>query len=58
VLKHGLTMPFILASICQTNLFLLIKVLWTIKQHTKAALGQYVAEEQLIKHSSAMDNGM
>ena len=51
-------MQFILVSMPQINLFLLIKVLWTVEQHTVAVPGQYVAEEQLIRHSSAMDNGM
>jgi len=41
----------------QTNLFLLMKVLWTVEQHTVAGLGQYVAEGQLVKHSSAVDDG-
>jgi len=58
VLKHGLTMHFVLASMHLTNLFLLMKVLWTVKQHTVAVPGQYVAEEQLVKHSSAVDDGM
>jgi len=35
-----------------------MRVLWTVKQHTVAELGQYVAEEQLIKLSSATDDGM
>jgi len=43
---------------CQTNLFLLMKVLWTIKQHTKAAPRQYVAKEQLVKRSSVVDDSM
>jgi hypothetical protein len=51
-------MHFVLASIWLTNLFLLMKVLWTIEQHTMAMPGQYVAEEPLVKHSSAVNNGM
>ena len=39
-------MHFVLASTCQTSLFSLMRVLWTIKQHTMAELGQYMAEEQ------------
>jgi len=51
-------MRFVLASMHLTNLFLLMKVLWTVEQHTVAVPGQYVAEEQLVKHSSAVDDGM
>jgi len=51
-------MHFVLASTHQTSLFLLMRVLWTIKQHTMAELGQYVAEEQLVKLSSAVDDSM
>jgi hypothetical protein len=51
-------MHFVLASTRQTSLFLLMRVLWTVKQHTVAALGQYVAGEQLAKLSSAVDDGM
>jgi hypothetical protein len=51
-------MPFVLASTRQTNSFLLMRVLWTVEQHTVAELGQYVAEEQLVKLSSAVDVGM
>jgi len=51
-------MHFVLASTCQTSLFLLMRVLWTIEQHTVAELRQYMAEEQLVKLSSAMDDGM
>jgi len=35
-----------------------MKVLWIVEQHTVAVPGQYVAKEQHIKHSSAMDNSM
>lgn len=35
-----------------------MRVLWTVEQHTVAELGQYVAEEQLVKLSSAADAGM
>ena len=58
VLKCGLTMHFVLASIQQINLFLLMKVLWTVEQHTVAMPEQYMAEERLVKHSSAVDDGM
>lgn len=47
-----------LASTHWTNLFLLMRVLWTIEQHTVAELGQYMAKEPLVKHSFAMDDGM
>jgi hypothetical protein len=57
VLKHGLTIHFVLASMHQTTLFSLMKVLWTVEQHTVAGPGQYVAEERLVKHSSAVDDG-
>jgi hypothetical protein len=51
-------MHFVLASTWQTNSFLLTRVLWTVEQHTMAELGQYVAEEQLVKLFSAVDDGM
>jgi hypothetical protein len=58
VQKNGLIMHFVLASTCQTSSFLLMRVLWTVEQHTVAVLGQYVAGEQLAKLSSAVDDGM
>jgi len=35
-----------------------MKVLWIVKQHTVAVPGQYVAKEQRVKHSSAVDDGI
>jgi hypothetical protein len=58
VQKNGLIMHFVLASTRQTSSFLLMRALWTVEQHTVAALGQYVAGEQLAKLSSAVDGGM